>query len=648
MRTTSRISSYTYVRRSRRGTVGLAVALLGAVAVLTLACGDAGGASERGTGGVGSLNPFAHRVKLDLPPYLQQLSQPPLGLGDLGRGDTAKGNLREQVRTFYQRRGQQPAWYADGRERPEARQLVDFLAGLDAEGLAAADYRPQELAQALEKARKGEAGVRPEEVEVGLTWAALLAASDLRYGRVMPETVADRWLVRREKVDLPAVLQKGLEGGKLAESLRALDPQHPQFAGLLQALQRYRQIAVGGGWPMVPKGPVLSEGQTGDAARLQALARRLQAEGFLAAMPQGLEAAAAGSKAPYSKELADAVRKFQATRTVEVDGSLGPETQEELNVPVVSRLRQIALNLERWRWVPDDFGPRAVVVNLPGYNLDVEEGGRQVMSMRVVVGEEGWETPVFSDRIRYLVLNPYWNVPNSIFTAEILPELRKNPGYLYEKDMEVVSGERDDSQVVSPSRVWEVGEGSGLRVRARPGEENPLGKVKFMFPNKHDIYLHDTSAHALFEEADRNASHGCIRVERPFELADYLLRDDPQWNGGQLRAAVDRGEQRDVKLPQPVPVYLLYFTAMPGPDGGVAFYEDIYDLDRAQGVAQAEVSRRRGGAASSADELAMQQKPGGEAAHVGPPGDGRGAVAWARARRPGAFRQLQGKPRQKP
>ncbi|HXT49484.1 MAG TPA: L,D-transpeptidase family protein, partial [Thermoanaerobaculia bacterium] len=412
------------------------------------------------------------------------------------------------------------------------------------------------------------------------------------------------------------------------------------------ALQRYRQIAINGGWPTVPKGPVLTEGEQGDAARLQALASRLQAEGFLAAVPPGLAAAPAGGQAPYSKELADAVRHFQATRTVEVDGSLGPETQEELNVPVLSRLRQIAVNLERWRWVPDDFGPRAVVVNLPGYNLDVEESGREVMSMRVVVGEEGWETPVFADRIRYLVLNPYWNVPNGIFTKEMLGELRKNPGYLYENDMEVVDGERDNSPVVSPDRVWEVGSNSGLRVRARPGEKNPLGKVKFMFPNKYDVYLHDTPATAVFDQADRNESHGCIRVERPFDLADYLMRDDPQWSGGQLRAAIDRGEQRDVKLPEPVPVYLLYFTAMPGPDGGVAFFEDIYDLDRVQAQAQVAVSRLRGSAADSAEELAMQQKAGGEAAGVGPPGHRRGAAAWAKARRPGAFRQQQGKPRQ--
>ena len=645
MKTSSRNGSNIYVRSPQLRTVGLAVALLGAAAVLTLACGESSsGASERsGGGGIGALNPFSHRVELNLPPYLQQLATAPFGLAD-----TASGNVAKDVRTFYQKRQQQPVWFVDGRPRGEAQQLIDFLAGLDSEGLTAADYRPQELGKALEAVGKGDAGVRPEDVEVGLTWAALLAASDLHDGRVSAEAVADRWKVRRARVDLPAVLQRGLDEGKLVDSLKALDPPHPQFASLLAAMQRYRQIAINGGWPNVPKGPVLTEGEKGDTARLQALASRLQAEGFLAAVPPELASAPAGGKAVYSKELADGVRHFQATRTVEVDGSLGPETQEELNVPVMSRLRQIALNLERWRWVPDDFGPRAVVVNLPGYNLDVEESGRQVMSMRVIVGEEGWETPVFTDNIRYMVLNPYWNVPNGIFTKEMLPELRKNPGYLAANDMEVVDGERDDSPVVSPSMVWNIGEGSGLRVRARPGEKNPLGKVKFMFPNKYDIYLHDTPARAVFDQPDRSESHGCIRVERPFDLADYLMRDDPQWSGGQLRAAIDAGEQRDVKLPEPVPVYLLYFTAMPGSDGGVAFYEDIYDVDSAQGQAQVAVSSRRGSAARAGEEVAMQEKAAGEAANVRPPGDRRGAAAWSRARRPGAFRQLQGKPREKP
>lgn len=632
MRDPNRFHGNTSARRGRLRVLPFAAALLAASAVFMSACGDQGaGASERGTsgggsgsgGGIGALNPFGHRVELNLAPYLQQLAQAPLGLPNVS---SAKGgNLPDQVRTFYQHRQNQPAWFADGRPRDEAQQLVDFLAGLDGEGLTAADYRPQQLAQALEAVKKGDASVKPEDVEVGLTWAALLAASDLHDGRVMPETVGDRWIVRRDKVDLPAVLQKGLEGGKLVDTLRALDPPHPQFAALLQAMQRYRQIAIAGGWPEVPKGPVLKEGDKGDAARLQALAKRLQAEGFLAAIPPGLANVPPGGKAPYSKELAEGVRNFQATRTVEVDGSLGPETQEELNVPVLARMRQIALNLERWRWVPDDFGPRAVVVNLPGYNLDVEEGGRQVMSMRVVVGDEGWETPVFSDRIRFLTLNPYWNVPPGIFAKEIQPKMASDPGYLYSHDME-----------------WTENRDS---VRQRPGPENPLGKVKFMFPNKYDIYLHDTPAKALFDEPDRNGSHGCIRVERPLDLADYLMQDDPKWSGGQLRAAIDAGEQRDVKLPQPVPVYLLYFTAMPGPDGNVAFFEDIYDIDQAQAQAQAATTASRGSAAKAGDELAMQQKA---AAAARQPGRDRGAAAWVNRRLPGAFRQAQGKPRQKP
>ncbi|HEV8238291.1 MAG TPA: L,D-transpeptidase family protein [Thermoanaerobaculia bacterium] len=625
----TRFHGNTCARGSRLRALTLAAALLGAVAVLTAGCGDQGaGAADPpkgGGGGVGSLNPFAHRVELDLPAYLQQLAQAPLGLPDVTSANG--GSLREQVRTFYQRRQNQPAWFADGRVRDEANQLVDFLAGLDAEGLTPADYRPQQLQQALEAVKKGDASVKPEDVEVGLTWAALLAASDLHDGRVTPDTVGDRWKIRRDKADLPATLQKGLEGGKLVDTLRALDPPHPQFAALLQAMQRYRQIAIAGGWPEVPKGPVLKEGQKGDAARLQALAKRLQAEGFLAAIPPGLANVPPGGKAPYSKELAEGVRNFQATRTVEVDGSLGPETQEELNVPVLARMRQIALNLERWRWVPDDFGQRAVVVNLPGYNLDVEEQGRQVMSMRVVVGDEGWETPVFSDRIRFLTLNPYWNVPPGIFAKEIQPKMASDPGYLYSHDME-----------------WTENRDS---VRQRPGPENPLGKVKFMFPNKYDIYLHDTPAKALFDEADRNGSHGCIRVERPLDLADYLMQDDPKWGGGQLRAAIDAGEQRDVKLPQPVPVYLLYFTAMPGSDGNVAFFEDIYDIDSAQAQAQQAVTASRGSVAREADQLAQQQKAGAEAVASATP-HGRGAAAWLNAHRPGAFRQTQGKPRQKP
>jgi len=645
MRSTNYSAAYSYTAR-RGGWPSCALAALVSIAgCFGVACGDPSSSAQgpSSTSRFGSLKLFAPEVELDLGPYLVQLSTPPLGLAD-----RSNGSLAGDVRTFYQRRQNQPAWFVDGRARAEAGQLIDFVAGLDAEALRPADYRPQELRGALDAVSSGQAGVRPEDVEVGLTWAALLAAADLRFGRVPPQLVEERWHVEREPVDLPAALERGLAEGKLVETLKSLDPQHPQFAGLLQALTRYRQIAQDGGWPRVPLGPVLRVGQKGDSVRLQALAERLRAEGFLDAVPPELAAASAGSKSPYTPELADAVRRFQATRTLDGDGSLGPETQAELDAPVARRLRQIELNLERWRWVPDNFGERAVMVNLPGYRLDVVEGGRSVMAMRVVVGEEGWETPVFHDRIRYLVINPYWNVPDNLFQKDVMPAIQRDPSYLAEHGLEIVDGERDDSPVVSPSRVWEIGT-NGLRLRARPGEENPLGRVKFMFPNKYDIYLHDTPSTALFDDADRSASHGCIRLERPLDLADYLVRDDPKWNAGKIRAAIASGETQEVPLAKPVPVYLLYFTAAYQDDGHVAFFEDIYDIDRAHSQAWTSVaSRRPGGATPAAEEEAVEQQASAEAAYMGPPSHAHGAAAWARRHRSGALEKLQGKPGQQP
>jgi L,D-transpeptidase YcbB len=632
----------------RRAAIRLGLAALVSVTTLgAFACGDSrapgapsanAAAPRRGSSG----GFFSRGVELELGPYLNALSAPPLELGD-----ATSSNLRGQVRSFYAHRQDQPVWFVDGKARPEAKQLVELLSKLDAQDLDPIDYRPAELSHALDAVAHSDASTKPEDVEVGLTWAALLAASDLRYGRVMPKTVEARWLVERDKVDLVSALQRALDGGGLQPMFEAQVPSHPQYAALLGALQRYREIAVHGGWPVVPKGPVLVEGKPADAARLRALAERLQAEGFLAAVPPELASAAPGSKARYSKDLADAVARFQNTRTVEIDGSLGPETQEELNVPVLNRLRQIALNVERWRWVPDDFGPRAVLVNLPGYRLDVEESTRPVMSMRVVVGQEGWETPVFADRIRFLVLNPYWNVPPNIVRAEILPKLASDPGYVAEHDMELVSGERDDSPVVLASRIYDVG--NGVRLRQRPGGDNPLGQIKFMFPNKYDIYLHDTPSGAIFEKADRSESHGCIRLEHPMDLAHYLLRDDPKWSVGQLEEAIASGETKEVPLAQPVPVYLLYFTAAPMSNGAVAFYEDIYDIDRAHSQAWAAVeSRRRAGAAAAVAKEAMQQQPGNESTYVGEPRHTHGADAWRGRQRPGAFHQLQGKPGEKP
>jgi murein L,D-transpeptidase YcbB/YkuD len=230
-------------------------------------------------------------------------------------------------------------------------------------------------------------------------------------------------------------------------------------------------------------------------------------------------------------------------------------------VPVQRRIRQIQLNLERWRWLPSSLGDRYVYVNVPEFRMELVEGGRKAIDMAVVVGKQQSQTPVFSDRMEYVELNPEWNVPPSIAREEILPKLASDPGYLARNDMEF------------------VGSDGNTRIRQRPGPDNPLGQIKFMFPNEFDVYLHDTPADHLFSRAERGFSHGCIRLERPVQLAEYLFKDDPNWSGARIREAIVSGEQKSIKLPQKIPVHILYFTAWVEDDGTIHFRQDLYGHD---------------------------------------------------------------------
>lgn len=472
---------------------------LAVVAIIALGAADRGWIERRVAGR--PLEGFeSNRAQLELAAYLTELSGTPFGMANTRQG------LVDQARTFYKRRGWEPVWIADGQPRTDALPLLHFLAEIEGEGLVREDFQLAPLAAVLSAAGRGSVAARPEEIEVGLTWAALLAAAQMRHGRTTPQDLPGRWGMQRAPVDLAAELEEGLRSADLSGHLRSLGPTHPQFAALLAAYRRARS-------------------------------------------------------------------------------ELATETQAELRAPIEERLQQLRLNLDRWRWVPDDFGSRAVVVNIPGFTLDVEERGRVTMSMRTVVGEVDWQTPVFAGRIRSLVLNPYWNVPPNILAREVLPSLQADPSYLASHDMEVVRADGADSPAVAASELWAPTAGGEVRVRQRPGPRNPLGKVKFMFPNEHDVYLHDTTAAALFARLARARSHGCVRLERPLELAELLLDDDPRWRAGALHAAIASGEERHVALRESVPVFLVYMTAAVRPDGDVAFYDDVYGLDRAHQAA---------------------------------------------------------------
>ncbi|MGH7793053.1 MAG: L,D-transpeptidase family protein, partial [Thermodesulfobacteriota bacterium] len=239
---------------------------------------------------------------------------------------------------------------------------------------------------------------------------------------------------------------------------------------------------------------------------------------------------------------------------------------------------QIELNMERLRWLPQNLGSRYILVNLANFELYVNENNKKIMSMRVIVGKPYWNTPVFTAKMTYLVLNPHWNIPQTIFAEEKLPKIKKDPEYFSKDNIKVLSSWRPNAEVIDPSTIdWSkvTDQNFRFRLRQEPGPGNPLGRVKFMFPNAYHVYLHDTSQKYLFNKTERNLSHGCIRIEKPYELAAYVLGSDP----GRIRAMVSKGLTKNVGLPEPIPVYLVYFTAWVHEDGSIEFRNDIYRRD---------------------------------------------------------------------
>jgi murein L,D-transpeptidase YcbB/YkuD len=244
-----------------------------------------------------------------------------------------------------------------------------------------------------------------------------------------------------------------------------------------------------------------------------------------------------------------------------------------------SRIQQIRMNLERWRWAPRELGKRYILINVPAYQMQVVEGDEPVLAMRVIVGKPDWPTPLFSDEMTYVVFSPYWNIPENILRDETLPRLVNDPDYLSRNNIEVVG---TSGEVVDPTGIdWADTTGtSGLRFRQTPGPENALGLVKFVFPNHFNVYLHDTPNDKLFNRPQRTLSHGCIRVEKPVELAQYVLRDQPQWTAERIAAAMHANREQTAKLASPLPVHIGYWTAWVAEDGRVTFTDDPYGIDR--------------------------------------------------------------------
>ena len=483
---------------------------------------------------------------------------------------------------FYRARDFRPAWIDDALTLSGA---ISFLAALrlvSEDGLDPGNYHLAVIESLIAEvqASKGKKGrkVGPDtlvDLEMILTDAFFLCGSHLVHGQVNPETVQSEWSIKGRTEDLAAVLERGLADKDMAAALDSFRPQHAVYRDLKEAFRDFQAIVGGGGWPELPPGPKLEKGDRD--ARVETLRRSLEARGDLAPSE-------GGDRSAYDNGLETGVKAFQRRHGLEPDGVVGDATAAALNVPAAGRVAQIRANLERWRWISPDLGERYILVNVADFRLVVVEGGRQVLSMPAIVGTAYRRTPEFSGKLSYVVINPTWTVPPKLAREDILPKVRKDPDYLVKKGFRVFRGWSAGAPEIDPDEVdWsEVeGETTSFNFRQEPGSANALGRIKFMFPNKFDVYLHDTPERGLFSHAVRDFSSGCIRVEKPEDLAEYVLRDDPDWNREKILEAMDDGTPRVIVLRNSIGVHLLYWTTWLAEDGRVQFREDIYQRDAA-------------------------------------------------------------------
>ena len=417
--------------------------------------------------------------------------------------------------------------------------------------------------------------------DAALSVGILRHVSDIHLGRVNPVHLSIGINVERKKVDLAQILRDAIRRGRIAEMVREAEPGFVQYRNLKAAYARYRALAEDSTLPTVTAPRVVRPGERFEGAG--ALRRRLAAFGDL---PKGADSAPGADDALYDSATAAAVARFQERHGLAPDGVLGVATLGAVNVPPARRARQLELALERIRWLPAlNTGP-FVVVNVPSFQLygfeTLPPDGAPALTMNVVVGraEVGRETPLFERNMQYIIFRPYWVIPPSILQKEILPAVRRNPGYLKRNDLEVYSGSGDTGPALpaTAANIARVARGQP-GIRQRPGPRNSLGLAKFIFPNDHNVYFHGTPATELFSRARRDFSHGCIRLEDPARFAVWVLRDSDQWSLEQVRRAMDGPASKRMNLARPLPVVIYYATAIVRPEKGVEFYEDIYGHD---------------------------------------------------------------------
>ena len=490
-------------------------------------------------------------------------------------GATPKGvdaDTWRHVRALYAEFAGVPLWLnTEGLSTDRVGELANALASADSDAVRVDSYPVADLAKAVTALRSTTSPTAEQLADADVLMTSTFAelGEDMLTGQISPKSMSQSWFISTREEGIDSALARTLRESPVDQSIRLIRPQDRSYDSLRIELIRYRELAAKGDWPTVPKGPALKPRQTDSRARLTALIGRLRAEGYLPDDYAQAGTDSASTKMTYDSTLAGAVARFQSHHDIGVDSMLGPETVDALNKPVSYRLGQIAANLERFRWLPRSLGERYILVNVPAFELTAYDSGKAALQMKVIVGQDyqGKSTPVFSDSMEFVVFRPYWIVTDSIASKEIYPKAEADPDYLERNNYEIVSIEHRK------------------RVRQKPGDKNSLGLVKFMFPNDFNIYLHDTPQGELFNKDVRAFSHGCIRLQHPDSLAQFVLG----WPMDSVHREMQQGrDDHRVNLKRKIPVYIVYFTTYLR-DGELYFGNDLYGRDEklVQSVASA-------------------------------------------------------------
>lgn len=511
--------------------------------------------------------------------------------GLINDGETTSGE-REAVEAFYTSRDHAPLFVQGGELTELGRSLRTLFETADAYGLNPADFENVAFFAADDAAPDAMAAAR---ADIGMTLWALRYARHATTGRVDPSSIASDITLSRNFVDPATVMPTLLASDDMANALLGYHPQHAQFHALREHLADLRESGTNQRHELIAEGGTLRLGDSD--ARVPQLRARLgvpdpvitasidapeapqveeaQVRLVSTAAPAVIEAVAPQPIDPhlFDDTLDVAIKAFQADHNLTADGIVGPATFAALNEQAGDLIPHIVANMERWRWMPRELGQFHVIANVPEYRLWVRRDGETTFTTRTVVGQNRHRTAIFSDEMEYMAVNPYWNVPSSIARNEILPRLLEDPGYANRGNYEVIyDGRTYDPFVIN----WQVAAQQGMpRIRQRPGSRNALGEIKFMFPNQHAIYFHDTPSRGLFSRDQRAFSHGCVRVLDPWAFAEALLTNEPDWDIARARS-LQGSRERNLILDEHIPVHITYFTARIADDGNLIMARDIY------------------------------------------------------------------------